>query len=230
MITIRWIPYNENVQYKSFTHRHVRANFAHVRAISRTQKTQTAPAAGDLMSGNRGSGRPRTYPTGKLPTGSALKRNGQADPRMTYQCGLRPCQLPCHDASRQTGKNCCPLRRQLHDAAPKSTLQDHQSTQAEIRSRIHPQVRPDQPELYVDKGTKEVGDFQALSKKHLQVLADCQLQLKSLVIEAGDLDLVEKKKLAIISFVESIHNISEGFLTYNDRKYIKAHQCSIDII
>ena len=64
----------------------------------------------------------------------------------------------------------------------------------------------------------------------MQVLADCQLQLKSLIIEAGDLDLVKKKKLAIISFVESIHDISEGFLTYNYRQDINAHQCSIDII
>ena len=63
-------------------------------------------------------------------------------------------------------------------------------------------------ELYFDKGTKEGEAFQALQEKHSQVLTDCQLQLKSLVIEAGDLNLVEKKNPAIISFVESIHDIS----------------------
>ena len=63
-------------------------------------------------------------------------------------------------------------------------------------------------ELSFEKGTKEGEDFQALSEKHSQVLTDCQLQLKSLVIEAGDLNLVEKKNPAIISFVESIHDIS----------------------
>ena len=47
-------------------------------------------------------------------------------------------------------------------------------------------------ELSVEKGTKEGEAFQALQEKHSQVLADCQLKLKSLVIESGDLDLVEK--------------------------------------
>ena len=61
-------------------------------------------------------------------------------------------------------------------------------------------------ELYVEKGTKEGEAFQALQEKHLQVLADCQQTLKSLVIEAGEINLVKKKKLAIVSFVESIHN------------------------
>ena len=64
----------------------------------------------------------------------------------------------------------------------------------------------------------------------MQVIADFQLKLNSLVIEAGDLNLVEKKKLAILSFVESVHEISKGFLTYDDRKDIDNHQCSIDII
>ena len=64
----------------------------------------------------------------------------------------------------------------------------------------------------------------------MQILAHCQLQLKSLVIEAGYLDLVKKTKLAIISFVESIHDISEGFLTYDDQQDIISHQCSIDSI
>ena len=85
-------------------------------------------------------------------------------------------------------------------------------------------------DLSVEKGMEEGEAFQAIQEKHSQVLADCQLKLKSLVIEAGDLDLVKKKKLAIISFAESIHNISEGFLTYNDRQDIKSHQCSVDII
>ena len=85
-------------------------------------------------------------------------------------------------------------------------------------------------ELSVEKGTKEGEAFQAIQEKHSQVLADCQLKLKSLVIEAGDIDPVKKKKLAIVSFVESIHDISEGFLTYDDRQYITAHQCSIDVI
>ena len=57
-------------------------------------------------------------------------------------------------------------------------------------------------ELYVEKGTKEGEAFQALQEKHLQVLADCQKKPKSLVIEAGDIDLVEIKKLAIVSFVD----------------------------
>ena len=82
-------------------------------------------------------------------------------------------------------------------------------------------------ELSVEKGTKEGEAFQALQKKHSQVLADFQLKLKSLVIEAGDLDLVKKKKLAIVSFVELIHEISERFLTYDDHQDINAHQCSI---
>ena len=48
-------------------------------------------------------------------------------------------------------------------------------------------------ELSVEKGTKEGKAFQALQEKHSQVLADCQQKLKSLVIEAGDIDLVKKK-------------------------------------
>ena len=62
------------------------------------------------------------------------------------------------------------------------------------------------------------------------ILLEGQLKLKSLVIEAGDIDLVEKKKLTIVSFVESIHDISEGFLTYDDRQDITAHQCSVDLV
>ena len=85
-------------------------------------------------------------------------------------------------------------------------------------------------ELSVEKGTKEGEAFQALQEKHSQVLANCQKKLKSLVMKAGDINLVKKKKLAITSFVESVNNISEGFLTYDDRKEIDAHQCSIDAI
>ena len=68
MLTIQWSPYKENMQYGSSIRRYVHANYAHVQDIARTRKTQTAPAAGDLMSGNRGSGRPCTYLTGKFPT------------------------------------------------------------------------------------------------------------------------------------------------------------------
>ena len=56
------------------------------------------------------------------------------------------------------------------------------------------------------------------------------IKSRSLVVEAGDLDLIEKKKLTIVSFVESIHDISEGFLTYDDRQDITAHQCSVDLV
>ena len=85
-------------------------------------------------------------------------------------------------------------------------------------------------ELSVEKGTKEGEDFQALQEKHSQVLADCQLKLKSLVIEVGDINLVEKNKLAIVSFLDSTLGISKGFLTYDDCQDITAHQCSVDII
>ena len=60
-------------------------------------------------------------------------------------------------------------------------------------------------------------------KKHLQVLTEC-------VIEAGDLDLVQKKKLTVVSFVESIPDIFKGFRTYDDRQDITSHQCSVDLI
>ena len=85
-------------------------------------------------------------------------------------------------------------------------------------------------ELTVEKGTKEGEAFQALTEKHSLIIVKCQLKLKSLVIEAGDLDLVENKKLTIISFVESVHDISKVLLTHDDRKYIDDHQCSIDVI
>ena len=85
-------------------------------------------------------------------------------------------------------------------------------------------------ELYVEKGTKEGEAFQDLQEKHSQVLVECQLQIKSLVVEAGDLDLIEKKKLTVVSFVESIHDISKGFLTYDERQDITAHQCSVDLV
>ena len=56
-------------------------------------------------------------------------------------------------------------------------------------------------ELSVKNGTKEGEAFKALQEKHLQVLTDCQKKLKSLVIEAGDIDLVGKKKLTVVSFI-----------------------------
>ena len=85
-------------------------------------------------------------------------------------------------------------------------------------------------ELAVEKGTNEGEAFQALSEKHSQVIAKFYFQLKYLVIESGDLNIIEKKKLDIISFVESIHDISEGFLTYYDIKDIDAHLCLIEVI
>ena len=45
-------------------------------------------------------------------------------------------------------------------------------------------------ELAVEKRTKECKYFQSLTNKHSQVIAECQLKLKYLVIEAGDLNLV----------------------------------------
>ena len=93
-----------------------------------------------------------------------------------------------------------------------------------------PKVAQIKLELSFEKGTNEGEDFQALQEKHSQVLADCQIKLKSLVIEAGDLELFKKKKLAILSFVELINDISKGFLTYDDRQDINAHQYSVDII
>ena len=85
-------------------------------------------------------------------------------------------------------------------------------------------------DLAFEKLTIERKALQALSKKHAQIIAECQLKLKSLVIEAGELNTVEKKKLAIIYFVESVHNISEGCLIYENIKDIDEHQCSINVI
>ena len=72
--------------------------------------------------------------------------------------------------------------------------------------------------LYAEKRTKEGEAFQTLSDKNSKLIAEWQLQLKSLVMEAGELNLAEKMKLAIIPYVKSVHNISEGSLTYDDRK------------
>ena len=66
-------------------------------------------------------------------------------------------------------------------------------------------------ELAVKKVTKEGKAFQGFSENHSQVIAECQFTMKSLVIEAGDLDIIEKNKLDFIPFVESAHDISEGF-------------------
>ena len=85
-------------------------------------------------------------------------------------------------------------------------------------------------ELSVEKGTKEGEAYQALQEKHSQVLVECQLKLNSLVVEAGDLDLIEKKKVTVVSFVESIQDISKGFLTYDNRQDITDHQCSVDLV
>ena len=78
-------------------------------------------------------------------------------------------------------------------------------------------------ELADEKGMKEGKAFQAITENNSQVIANCQLKLKSFVIEAGYLDLVGKKKLAITSFVELVHDHSEGFLAYYDEKDINAH-------
>ena len=48
-------------------------------------------------------------------------------------------------------------------------------------------------ELSDEKGKKKGEDFQALQDRHLQVLTDLQLKPKSLIIEAGDIDLVKKE-------------------------------------
>ena len=85
-------------------------------------------------------------------------------------------------------------------------------------------------EMAFERGMKEGEDFQYLYENNWQVIAECQLKLKSLVIESGDLNITEKKKLAFRSFVELVHDISEGFLTYDNRKYIDEHLCSIHII
>ena len=85
-------------------------------------------------------------------------------------------------------------------------------------------------EMSVEKGTKEVKNFQDLHMKHSQVIAKFQLKLKYFVIEARDLNIIEKKKFAIISFVESFTNISEEFLSYDDRKDINEYLCYINVI
>ena len=51
----------------------------------------------------------------------------------------------------------------------------------------------------------------------------------ALVIEARALNLV-KTILVSISLVESVQDISEGLFTYDEKKYIDAHLCLIDVI
>ena len=68
-------------------------------------------------------------------------------------------------------------------------------------------------EMSVEKLNKKGEALQALAKKHPQVIAKSQLKLNSFVIEAGELKSFEIQNLAIISLVESVQNISEGFLT-----------------
>ena len=147
-----------------------------------------------------------------------------------------PWQRPLKQRSRRPADHLSPRLEITSTPTPgrftaiELTLQDCKPKKAEDRLRVHPQVRPDKLELSVEKGTKEGKDFQALQEKHSQVLTECQLKLKSHVIEAGDLDVVKKKKLTVVSFVESIHDISEGFLTYDDRQDITSHQCSVDLV
>ena len=50
-------------------------------------------------------------------------------------------------------------------------------------------------ELDVKKVTKEGESFQSLSEKQSQVISECQFQLKSRVIEAGNLNKLEKISL-----------------------------------
>ena len=85
-------------------------------------------------------------------------------------------------------------------------------------------------DMDVEKGTKEGEAFQDLSENHSQVISECQLKLKSLVIEAGNLDLVEKYNLTIISFMKSVHKISEKNLAFDDRKDIDAHMFLIGVV
>ena len=47
-------------------------------------------------------------------------------------------------------------------------------------------------EMSVEKVMKYGEYFQALSEKQSQVISECQLKLKSLVVEAGDLNIVGK--------------------------------------
>ena len=48
--------------------------------------------------------------------------------------------------------------------------------------------------MAVEKGTKEGKAFQSLTEKHSIIIAECQLKIKFLIIEAGDIDLVVKKR------------------------------------
>ena len=50
-------------------------------------------------------------------------------------------------------------------------------------------------EMAVEKGTKEGKAFQSLTEKHSIIIAECQLKIKFLIIEAGDINLVKKRSL-----------------------------------
>ena len=77
-------------------------------------------------------------------------------------------------------------------------------------------------EQAVEKRTKEGEAFQALFEKNSQVIEECQYQLKSLVIDSGDLDIIEK---------EACHHILRGigprhFKRIFDIRRQKRHQCT----
>ena len=100
-------------------------------------------------------------------SGSALWSNDQEDPRITYCRGSRSCRLPRRDASPQTGKNCCPLRRWFHDAATELTLQDRKQTQAENRQGVYPQVILDKTVAFCREGDKGGRGFPGPPRKSL---------------------------------------------------------------
>ena len=52
-------------------------------------------------------------------------------------------------------------------------------------------------ELDIEKEKKEGEAFQYLSENHSQVIAECQSQLKYLVIEAGDLKIIVKRSIPL---------------------------------
>ena len=166
------------------------------------------------------------FATPAAPSEETVKKT-RGSPIATARDHVTPHTVTLHDNLKKIVVRCTvdfmPRRHNLHY---KIASQQKLKSDAEYI----PKVSQIKLELSDEKGMKEGEAFQALQERHTQVLADCQLQLKPLVIEAEDLDLVKKNKLAIISFVELIHDISKGFLTYDDRQDINSHQCSIDII
>ena len=83
-------------------------------------------------------------------------------------------------------------------------------------------------ELSVEKGTNKGEAFQALQEKHSQVLIECQLKLKSLVIEAGDLDLIEKTRGSPIAAAREHVNSHAG--TLHDKLAKIVVRCAADFM